>query len=505
MIPPSFIYGAEGALPVTASDSAPGDYSSAPAYEGGSFSSYISQALNPSLPKTADPYQNPALSQPDSNPSIDPPSDDYDPNSFHWSAPNTNKTSNHSDDQDDHSPKVKDRKRDDTVDPTTANNLSALAAGQNVPAPKPDQPKSLSASAKSGGANSGSESLTVLDGKGAATSVAGNDSSKQTATQTAGANGKSQTEGASELAAGLKLSEGSPVTAKDSHQTAPAPSASPPNAAGASKATTQDAILQTVAGMQAGEAPNITDAGTAAALDNEIMKSTGQQNENAGHTVQKLPRASANGGAASGSNAVSATLGTTGSGRKTEWTSPPGMAELTVQSATGELHEAPTLVTGSAADSAATQVERVAHLVTQEAMVIRQSGAANLAVSLKLDHQTELFVQLTNHNGQIQASLRCERGSLAGLDGHWGQLQESLARQNIQLLPQEGRSSFHDQAGSYSDAAGSRNPEQPSQNERQQSRILRGESTLPDRPANSTASSKSKNKNSGRKGWESWA
>ena len=87
-------------------------------------------------------------------------------------------------------------------------------------------------------------------------------------------------------------------------------------------------------------------------------------------------------------------------------------------------------------------------LVTQEVAMIKQSGANSLAVSLKIDPQTELFLQLTNHDGQIQASLRCERGSMAGLDTHWGQLQESLSRQNVQLLPLEEKFSSRASVGS---------------------------------------------------------
>ena len=96
---------------------------------------------------------------------------------------------------------------------------------------------------------------------------------------------------------------------------------------------------------------------------------------------------------------------------------------------------------GSAApvDTSAAQALRVAHLFNQEVVMIRQSGANSLAVSLKLDPHTELFLQLTNHDGQIQASIRCERGNLAGLGGHWGELRESLARQNVQLLPLENK------------------------------------------------------------------
>jgi hypothetical protein len=368
-----------------------------------------------------------------------------------------------------------------------------------------DQTISLSASGKPGAVNNGSESVTALDGKAAASAVAGRESSSGPATQASDAIDKNLAASAPNLATSLKPADATTIPAKNSPQTTSAPSASPPNAAISAKATTQATILQTVADMGKDGNPAITDTGTSAALDSEIMKFTGKQNETAGHTVQKLPRTSSNSSLSSDSSVSSISqVATTGSGRKTEWNNLPGMGDLTIQSVTGELHEAPTLVAGSAADSSASQVERVAHLVTQEAMTLRQSGAATRAVSLKLDHQTELFVQLTNHNGQIQASLRCERGSLSGLDGHWGQLQESLARQNVQLLPQEGQSSFRDQAGTFSDA-GSRDPGQSSQNQRPQAGNLRAEAAVSGQPANPTVSPKTKTKNSGRKGWESWA
>ena len=92
-----------------------------------------------------------------------------------------------------------------------------------------------------------------------------------------------------------------------------------------------------------------------------------------------------------------------------------------------------------AVNTAAVQVERVAQLVSQEVFMVRQSGANALAVSLKVDSQTELFLQLTSHNGQIQASLRCDRGNVEGLDSHWAELQQSLARQNVQLMPFDNR------------------------------------------------------------------
>jgi hypothetical protein len=85
------------------------------------------------------------------------------------------------------------------------------------------------------------------------------------------------------------------------------------------------------------------------------------------------------------------------------------------------------------------RIEQVERLIGREAVVIRESGADTLAVSLKVDSRTSLFLQLTNHHGQIEASVRCESGDAGALDAHWKQLQESLARQNVQLLPLENK------------------------------------------------------------------
>jgi len=83
----------------------------------------------------------------------------------------------------------------------------------------------------------------------------------------------------------------------------------------------------------------------------------------------------------------------------------------------------------------ATPATRLEQMISHEAVAIRQTGAQSLGVSLKLDDNTQLFLQLTTHNGTIQASLRCEKGDFSALDSQWSQLQASLARQNIELLP----------------------------------------------------------------------
>jgi hypothetical protein len=144
-------------------------------------------------------------------------------------------------------------------------------------------------------------------------------------------------------------------------------------------------------------------------------------------------------------------------------------------------------------DQAAAQVERVAQMVNQEVLSLRQSGASTLAVSLKVDAHTELFLQVSNHNGQIAASIRCERGNLNGLDGHWGDLQESLARQNVQLLPLEVKASAN--TSSFDSA---------NQNQPREARELPQATTAP-AAAKAVAANKPKTKTNTRRGWESWA
>ncbi len=157
-------------------------------------------------------------------------------------------------------------------------------------------------------------------------------------------------------------------------------------------------------------------------------------------------------------------------------------------------------------DHSAIQAERVGHLVNQQVVMIRQSGANNLAVSLKLDPHTELSLQLTNHNGQIEASVRWERGAVAGLENHWKDLQESLARQNVQLLPLENRASPRTPASdSASDTASASLFNQSSQNPQRHSRDAQRDLPTATTVKTFPVTNKATPGTASRQGWESWA
>jgi hypothetical protein len=86
-------------------------------------------------------------------------------------------------------------------------------------------------------------------------------------------------------------------------------------------------------------------------------------------------------------------------------------------------------------DSASITVDRIANLVVREAAIVRQYKSDAMAVVLRPDADTELFVHFTQRNGQIEATIRCERGDAGQLGALWSQLQESLGQQKVRLGP----------------------------------------------------------------------
>jgi hypothetical protein len=248
--------------------------------------------------------------------------------------------------------------------------------------------------------------------------------------------------------------------------------------------------------------------GTGAALNHQRMKFGSEKNEIAGRAVQKMPDASP--AADLSSNVigkVNAKSDANLSLRGKDSFDPGLVIDAFANSRTTDVIQGKFGENSQPPDIAAAQVERVAHLVNQEVLMVRQSGANSLAVSLKVDSHTELFLQLTNHDGQIQASVRCERGDVEALGTHWGDLQESLARQNVQLMPLEDRNSSRNSptlnppAGTTS----SRTFDQPSQNQRQQYRDSRDEPSLAGVARAATPSRKTRTSIRSRQNFETWA
>jgi hypothetical protein len=227
------------------------------------------------------------------------------------------------------------------------------------------------------------------------------------------------------------------------------------------------------------------------------MSSTSERNEIAGRTEQKLPPAaisavsSADTGGPSSDGGAKSSLAFAWHDAPVE---PVSIIDLSSQagaavSPTGQITVDAPVHAASAAGTA--PVERLEQMITREVLTIRQTGAETLGVSLKLDSNTQLFLQLTSHNGSVQASVRLERGSFAPEDGQWAQLQQSLALQNVALLPMTGGSNL--------------NFQQPSERHARQQAAAH-EDWFPDGKAVQPAQPrKQKEQNRSRSNWETWA
>jgi hypothetical protein len=242
------------------------------------------------------------------------------------------------------------------------------------------------------------------------------------------------------------------------------------------------------------ESKSMPPFGTSVANTNQRMSFVPERNEIAGRMEQKLPPAaiSAVGSADTGGPSPD---GGAKSSLAFSWHDAPSetltITDLSTQAGTQVAPVAEATVDAPMSAASAAPVERLERMISREVLTIRQTGAQTLGVLLKLDSDTQLFLQLTSHNGSVQASVRCERGNFAPEDAQWAQLQQSLARQNVALLPMTGGANLNFQQPAE------KHPRQPAA-EREDWGAA-GSAVQPAQPR------KQKEQNRSPRNWESWA
>jgi hypothetical protein len=234
-------------------------------------------------------------------------------------------------------------------------------------------------------------------------------------------------------------------------------------------------------------------SGTPVADTNPRMSLSSERNEIAGRTEQKLPLAavSALSSASSGGSSPDGGAKTPFSFSWRETPSEPlAIMDLSAKASGPPATVAPSTVDAPIRGSNPAPLERLEQIISREVITVRQTGAETLGMALRLDSNTRLFLQLTTNNGHVQASVRCERGQFAPEEAQWAQLQQSLARQNVELLPMTGGSNlnFQQPSGEHS--------RQPALRE---DWAAAGAAVSPAQPR------KQKEQNRSRKNWESWA
>jgi flagellar hook-length control protein FliK len=159
-------------------------------------------------------------------------------------------------------------------------------------------------------------------------------------------------------------------------------------------------------------------------------------------------------------------------------------------------------------------VERVEQLIVREVMVVRQMKADSLTVVLRPDDRTEMVLQLSRKDGQLEAFVRCEPKAYEAFHRNWGQLQESMLQHQVQLLPlkqtpvaqyQASTENFTEQGGSGSEFSGRSSQREGDGGERERREVRTTAVDEPDRVLRRAGGAERLRRGGGVSGWESWA
>lgn len=78
-------------------------------------------------------------------------------------------------------------------------------------------------------------------------------------------------------------------------------------------------------------------------------------------------------------------------------------------------------------------LETVLHGVSDQVLEFKRLGADSMAVLLKPDDKTEIYLNVSSQSGHVEVSARLNTGDADLLNSHWGEIKSSLAKQGIAL------------------------------------------------------------------------
>ncbi len=88
-------------------------------------------------------------------------------------------------------------------------------------------------------------------------------------------------------------------------------------------------------------------------------------------------------------------------------------------------------------DALPNRVVELARILDRQLLLIHKPDLTTVSVVIRPDPKTELNVQFRRQDGEIEALIRCDRGSSELWQQHWPELQSMLAEKSVRLLPIE--------------------------------------------------------------------
>jgi hypothetical protein len=178
--------------------------------------------------------------------------------------------------------------------------------------------------------------------------------------------------------------------------------------------------------------------GTVAAGLSSGMRRGGKQDKSAGNGVQKLP-----GTADVHAGAASPVVSTGDAGVRRAQPLKDGPSEVMVDEASlilaargrDEKTRGGLGLAGEVTPASEARLQKMEELISKEVVRFRWSGQESVSVTIRPEEGTEVVVHLRQREGQMEAMLGMARGEAARFNGHWQQLHDALAEQNVRLLP----------------------------------------------------------------------
>ena len=89
-------------------------------------------------------------------------------------------------------------------------------------------------------------------------------------------------------------------------------------------------------------------------------------------------------------------------------------------------------------------IDGVISTIHENVRFLRGTGSTHVELIYKPDQDTQLYLQVSKVNGEIQVQVRCERGDAARLGASWGEVQGALAAHGIRVEPLQNSSGTQD-------------------------------------------------------------
>ncbi|MBI3416270.1 MAG: hypothetical protein HY043_13330 [Verrucomicrobia bacterium] len=143
--------------------------------------------------------------------------------------------------------------------------------------------------------------------------------------------------------------------------------------------------------------------------------------------------------------------------------------------------------------------------ISKQAIALKHFNAESMAVVLKPDSATSVFLHLRLNDGAVEVQARFERGDYASLNAGWGQVQQALSVQGIRLGPllePTGNHSTSTSPATFGQMAEGGGEKQSPRNAPVEALW---ENALPRRSSKTAARRSAQPALAGSKNWESWA